>query len=45
MEEKRSEWQEKISTKVNFPITGLDMADWCDESFPTLKHNYSFQSD
>lgn len=22
-------WREKISTKVNFPLTGLDLSDWC----------------
>jgi ubiquitin C-terminal hydrolase len=22
-------WREKITTKVNFPLTGLDMSDWC----------------
>ena len=24
-------WREKISTKINFPLTGLDMSKWCDE--------------
>jgi hypothetical protein len=22
-------WREKITTKVNFPLTGLDMSEWC----------------
>ena len=24
-------WREKITTKVNFPLTGLDMSEWCHE--------------
>lgn len=24
-------WREKISTKINFPLTGLDMSQWCDK--------------
>lgn len=27
-------WREKISTKVNFPLTGLDMSEWCHEESP-----------
>lgn len=23
-------WREKITSKVNFPLTGLDMTEWCD---------------
>ena len=25
-----SRWREKITTKVNFPLTGLNMREWCD---------------
>lgn len=24
-------WREKITTKVNFPLTGLDLSEWCHE--------------
>ena len=27
-------WREKISTKVNFPLTGLDMSEWCHAESP-----------
>lgn len=27
-------WREKITTKVNFPLTGLDMKEWCDNDSP-----------
>ena len=27
-------WREKITTKVNFPLTGLDMKEWCDKESP-----------
>jgi len=27
-------WREKISTKVNFPLTGLNMKNWCDAKSP-----------
>merc|ERR1711971_151784 len=29
-------WREKITTKVNFPLTGLDMKKWVDTSSPTI---------
>lgn len=31
-------WREKISTKVNFPLTGLDMSEWCHEEAPGTDH-------
>jgi rubredoxin len=31
-------WREKISTKVNFPLTGLDMSEWCHAESPALGH-------
>eukprot|EP00536_Pseudo-nitzschia_multiseries_P003756 jgi/Psemu1/252978/estExt_Genewise1Plus.C_590051 len=30
-------WREKITTKVNFPLTGLDMRKWCHEESPVLE--------
>ena len=27
-------WREKITSKVTFPLTGLDMRDWCDDQSP-----------
>lgn len=30
-------WREKISIKVNFPLTGLDMKEWCDPQSPVLQ--------
>ena len=29
-------WREKITTLVNFPLTGMDMSEWCDEESPAL---------
>mmetsp|Transcript_29230 Transcript_29230/g.44202 ORF Transcript_29230/g.44202 Transcript_29230/m.44202 type:complete len:2074 (+) Transcript_29230:226-6447(+) len=29
-------WREKIMTKVNFPLTGLDMSEWCHPESPAL---------
>jgi len=29
-------WREKIMTKVNFPLTGLDMSEWCHSQSPAL---------
>jgi hypothetical protein len=29
-------WREKISTKVNFPLTGLDMSEWCHQESPRI---------
>jgi ubiquitin C-terminal hydrolase len=29
-------WREKITTKVNFPLTGLDMSEWCHPESPAL---------
>lgn len=31
-------WREKITTKVNFPLTGLDMSEWCHPESPAVKH-------
>ena len=30
-------WREKINTKVDFPLTGLDMREWCDPQSPALE--------
>jgi len=30
-------WREKITTKVNFPLTGLDMSEWCHTESPMIK--------
>jgi rubredoxin len=30
-------WREKITTKVNFPLTGLDLSEWCHEESPTIQ--------
>ena len=30
-------WREKITTKVNFPLTGLDMRKWCHQESPVLE--------
>lgn len=30
-------WREKISTKVNFPLTGLDMSEWCHKESPVIE--------
>ncbi|EED93879.1 predicted protein, partial [Thalassiosira pseudonana CCMP1335] len=32
-----SRWREKISTKVDFPLTGLNMREWCDKESPLLE--------
>ena len=32
-------WREKITTKVNFPLTGLDMAEWCHPESPVIQHD------
>ena len=29
-----SRWREKISTKVDFPLTGLNMREWCNKESP-----------
>jgi len=29
-------WREKITTKVNFPLTGLDMKEWCHPESPVV---------
>ncbi|GAX27128.1 hypothetical protein FisN_13Lh324 [Fistulifera solaris] len=31
-------WREKITTKVNFPLTGLDMSEWCHGTSPALRN-------
>lgn len=30
-------WHEKITTKVNFPMTGLNMSEWCHKDSPVLR--------
>jgi len=30
-------WREKISTKVNFPLTGLDVSEWCHPESPAIR--------
>jgi len=30
-------WREKITTKVKFPLTGLDMKEWCDKQSPIFQ--------
>jgi hypothetical protein len=35
-------WREKITTKINFPLTGLDMKKWCDEESPCCSDNYVY---
>lgn len=32
-------WREKITTKVNFPLTGLDMSEWCHPESPSTESN------
>jgi hypothetical protein len=32
-----AQWREKITNKVNFPLTGLDMSEWCDKQSPALQ--------
>ena len=32
-------WREKITTKVNFPLTGLDMTEWCHKESPVIQHD------
>lgn len=31
-------WREKITTKVNFPLTGLDMQEWCHKESPAFQN-------
>jgi hypothetical protein len=33
-------WREKITTKVNFPLTGLDMSEWCHGTSPALQNHH-----
>jgi hypothetical protein len=35
-----SRWSEKITTLVDFPVTGLNMREWCDKNSP-LRHQSS----
>lgn len=35
-------WREKITTKINFPLTGLDMKKWCDKNSPCSSDNYVY---
>jgi len=37
-------WREKITTKVNFPLTGLDMRKWCHQESPVLETSASDDS-
>ena len=37
-------WREKITTKVNFPLTGLDMRKWCHKESPVFQNNDSGDS-
>jgi len=32
-------WREKISTRVNFPLTGLDLSDWCHKESPVIQQD------
>ena len=32
-------WREKITTKVNFPLSGLDMAEWCHKESPVIQND------
>jgi len=34
-----SRWREKITTKVDFPLTGLNMRQWCDPESPLCEEN------
>ncbi|KAL9185341.1 hypothetical protein ACHAXT_003118 [Thalassiosira profunda] len=34
-----SRWREKISTKVDFPLTGLNMREWCDAESPLCQES------
>ncbi len=30
-------WREKITNKINFPLTGLNMKEWCDKQSPIME--------
>ena len=32
-------WREKITTKVNFPLTGLDLSEWCHKESPVIQED------
>jgi hypothetical protein len=32
-------WREKITTKVNFPLSGLDMTEWCHKESPVIQND------
>lgn len=32
-----TKWREKITTKINFPLTGLDMKEWCHPESPVIQ--------
>ena len=34
-------WREKITTKVNFPLTGLDLSEWCHNQSPVIQEESS----
>lgn len=34
-------WREKITTKVNFPLTGLDLEEWCHYESPIVQEDAS----
>ena len=34
-------WREKITTRVNFPLSGLDLSEWCHEESPVIRESSS----
>ena len=30
-------WREKLTTKINFPLTGLDLSEWCHKESPAIQ--------
>jgi hypothetical protein len=34
-----TDWRQKITTRVNFPLSGLDMSEWCHQESPLTQHN------
>jgi len=37
-------WREKITTKVNFPLTGLDLKEWCHQESPVVEEDVTEES-
>jgi hypothetical protein len=37
-------WREKISTKINFPLSGLDMSEWCHKESAATMQSDSHES-